>query len=137
VHIHRIGRTGRAGGKGIACSLFTERESAKIARIEEMRGSKVVPEALPQVNYLDKPTFKPPMACLQIDGGKKQKIRPGDIVGALTGADGIAGTDVGKIHVFDNTAYVAVRNDVVADALRKLSEGQLKGRNFRVRRIRG
>jgi len=137
VHIHRIGRTGRAGGKGIACSLYTERESAKIARIEEMRGNKIVPEALPQVNYLDKPTFKPPMACLQIDGGKKQKIRPGDIVGALTGADGIAGTDVGKIHVFDNTAYVAVRNDVATDALRKLSEGQLKGRNFRVRRIRG
>ncbi|HEY9135198.1 MAG TPA: DbpA RNA binding domain-containing protein, partial [Pseudomonadales bacterium] len=82
------------------------------------------------------PIFKPPMATLQIDGGKKQKIRPGDILGALTADKGIAGKQVGKIHLFDNCAYVAVSRGETQVALKKLTEGQLKGRSFRVRHIR-
>ncbi len=75
------------------------------------------------------------MATLQIDGGKKQKVRPGDILGALTGENGIAGKPVGKIHIFDNWAYVAISRDATKPALKKLGEGKLKGRSFRVRRI--
>ena len=75
------------------------------------------------------------MATLLIDGGKKQKVRAGDILGALTGENGIAGTEVGKIDIFDNHAYVAVRRDVAKAALAKLTEDKLKGRNFRVRRL--
>jgi len=75
------------------------------------------------------------MATLQIGGGKKQKLRPGDILGALTGQNGIAGKQVGKIHILDNWAYVAVSRDVVKIALKKLGEGKLKGRSFRVRLI--
>ncbi len=67
------------------------------------------------------------------DGGKKQKLRPGDILGALTGENGIAGKQVGKIHILDNWAYVAVNRDVAKVALKKLSEGKLKGRSFRAR----
>jgi ATP-independent RNA helicase DbpA len=77
------------------------------------------------------------MVTLQIDGGKKQKVRSGDILGALTGKNGIAGKQVGKIHIFDNWAYVAVSRDAAQMALTKLGEGKLKGRSFRVRRIRG
>jgi ATP-independent RNA helicase DbpA len=77
------------------------------------------------------------MATLQIDGGKKQKVRPGDILGALTGDNGIAGKQVGKIQIFDNSAYVAVSRDAIKAALKKLGEGKLKGRSFRVRHIRG
>ena len=77
------------------------------------------------------------MATLQIDGGKKQKVRPGDILGALTGKNGIEGKDVGKIHIFDNMAYVAVKRDIASEALKKIEHGKLKGRSFRVRRIRG
>jgi len=72
---------------------------------------------------------------LQIDGGKKQKLRPGDILGALTGKNGISAKQVGKIQLFSNKAYVAVSYDVADDALNKLTEGKLKGRSFRVRRI--
>ena len=79
--------------------------------------------------------MKPEMMTLQIDGGKKQKLRPGDILGALTGKDGIAGKQVGKIDVFDNTAYVAVHRDAIKPALRKLTNGQMKGRQFRARRL--
>ena len=79
--------------------------------------------------------MQPPMATLQIGGGKKQKVRPGDILGALTGENGIAGKQVGKIQIFDNWAYVAISRDVVKVALRKLTEGKLKGRSFRVRQM--
>ena len=75
------------------------------------------------------------MATLQIDGGKKQKVRPGDILGALTGDNGITGEQVGKINIYDNWAYVAVSRDAAQTALKKLGQGKLKGRSFRVRQI--
>ncbi len=136
VYIHRIGRTGRAGKKGLACSLYSEKESYKIAILEEYLEQAIQPEPLPPFSTLEKPAWKPPMATLQIDGGKKQKVRPGDILGALTGNNGIAGKQVGKIDLFDNCAYVAVERGAAKPALKKLGEGKLKGRSFRVRRIR-
>ena len=135
VHIHRIGRTGRAGSKGMACTLYSATEAYKVARLEEYLEQSIDPEPLPPFSLLEKPTYRPPMTSLQIDGGKKQKVRPGDILGALTGKNGIAGKQVGKIHIFDNHAYVAVSRDAARPALRKLSEGKLKGRSFRVRRL--
>ncbi|MDE1464279.1 ATP-dependent RNA helicase DbpA [Spartinivicinus poritis] len=137
VHVHRIGRTGRAGSKGIACTLYSDNESYKIASLEDYLNHVITPEPLPSFSLLDKPGYKPPMATLQIDGGKKQKVRPGDILGALTGSNGIAGKQVGKIHIFDYCAYVAVNREACKPALKKLSEGKLKGRSFRVRQIRG
>lgn len=137
VHVHRIGRTGRAGSKGLACTLFSEKEKYKIERLEEYLECKIESEPLPPFSLLEKPGYKPPMVTLQIDGGKKQKVRPGDILGALTGKDGIAGKQVGKIQVFDQFAYVAVTRDAARPALRKLIDGKLKGRSFRARRISG
>ena len=137
VHIHRIGRTGRAGSKGLALTLFSDKETYKVERLEEYLEQTIEPEQLPPFSLLEKPGYKAPMSTLQIDGGKKQKVRPGDILGALTGKNGIAGKQVGKIHTFDNCSYVAVSCDAARPALRKLSEGKLKGRSFRVRRITG
>lgn len=135
VHTHRIGRTGRAGSRGMACTLYTEKEKFKLAKLEEYLGHSIAAETLPSSNVLREPVDKPPMATLQIDGGKKQKLRPGDILGALTGENGITGKQVGKIQLFPNKAYVAVNLDVVQYALRKIENGKLKGRSFRVRRI--
>ena len=137
VHTHRIGRTGRAGSKGLALTLFSEKEAYKVERLEEYLGQTIEAEKLPPFSLLEKPGYKAPMATLQIDGGRKQKIRPGDILGALTGKNGIAGKQVGKIHIFDNCCYVAVTRDAARPAFKKLSEGKLKGRSFRVRRISG
>jgi ATP-independent RNA helicase DbpA len=81
--------------------------------------------------------MQPAMATLQIDGGKKQKLRPGDILGALTGEQGIPGKQVGKINVADNRTYVAVSREALKPALKKLAEGKLKGRSFRVRLMGG
>ncbi len=135
VHTHRIGRTGRAGCKGMACTIYTEKEKFKLAKLEEYLGHSIAAEPLPSSNVLREPIDKPPMATLQIDGGKKQKVRPGDILGALTGENGITGKQVGKIQLFPNKAYVAVSRDVVEYALRKIENGKIKGRSFRVRRI--
>ncbi|MDP2562720.1 ATP-dependent RNA helicase DbpA [Psychrobium sp. 1_MG-2023] len=136
VHVHRIGRTGRAGGKGKAYSLFAEKEFNKIGRLEEFLNITVEPSPLPDNSVLDQPIQKPKMATLQIDGGKKQKVRAGDILGALTSKGGIAGSDVGKIQLSDNWAYVAVASNVANIALKKISEGKLKGRSFRVRKFK-
>jgi len=137
VHTHRIGRTGRAGSKGLALTLYSEKETYKMERLEEYLGQTIEAEKLPPFSLLEKPGYKAPMSTLQIDGGRKQKVRPGDILGALTGKNGIAGKQVGKIHIFDNCCYVAVTRDAIRPAFRKLSEGKLKGRSFRVRRISG
>ncbi len=135
VHVHRIGRTGRAGNKGFACTIITDKENFKLAKLEDYLQQKIAIEALPSINLLDKAITQPRMATLQIDGGKKQKVRPGDILGALTGKDGIAGKQVGKIQIFPNKSYVAVEREVLQYALRKITHGQLKGRSFRVREI--
>src|SRR5690606_18924193 len=82
VHTHRIGRTGRAGSKGIACTLFSDKERHKLARLEAYLDQPIEPTPLPPRKVLDQPTYKPPMVTLQIDGGKKQKVRAGDILGA-------------------------------------------------------
>jgi ATP-independent RNA helicase DbpA len=117
--------------------LYSEKETYKVERMEEYLGQTIEPEDLPPFKVLEKPVYKALMSTLQIDGGRKQKVRPGDILGALTGKNGIAGKQVGKIHIFDNCAYVAVTRDAARPALKKLAEGKLKGRSFRVRRITG
>lgn len=137
VHTHRIGRTGRAGSKGLAFTLYSRKETYKVEALEKQLSYRIVPSPLPSVSVLNESIYKPPMATLKIDGGKRQKIRPGDIVGALTGEGGIAGNQVGKIHIFDNSAYVAVSRSEVKTALHKIEQGKLKGRSFRVRHIRG
>jgi ATP-independent RNA helicase DbpA len=137
VHLHRIGRTGRAGGKGLACSLYDDKESHRVALLEAGIDPILDSEPLPPVALLERPAMQPAMATLQIDGGKKQKLRPGDILGALTGEQGIPGKQVGKINVADNRTYVAVSREALKPALKKLAEGKLKGRSFRVRLMGG
>lgn len=137
VHVHRIGRTGRAGSSGMAFTLYSEKERWKIDLLEAYLERVIESEALPPGRLLEKRPVKPAMVTLQVDGGKKQKLRPGDILGALTGDSGIPGKQVGKISIFDQHAYVAVSRDAAKAALKKLTEGKLKGRSFRVRRIQG
>ncbi len=137
VHTHRIGRTGRAGAKGIACTLFTEDESYKIEKLQHFSGEKITPIALPARSELSKEPLISTMQTLQIDGGKKQKLRAGDILGALTAKNGITGQQVGKISLFDFKAYVAVEKDVANTALKAITQGKLKGKQFKARLLNG
>lgn len=136
VHVHRIGRTGRAGSKGMAFSLFAEKEMFKVAQIDEYMDIEISPSTLPSDSVLTDTPYESKMATIQIDGGKKQKVRAGDILGALTGGDnGVDGKRVGKIHLFDMRAYVAVEKGVAKQALKKISNGKMKGKTFRARII--
>jgi len=134
VHVHRIGRTGRAGQSGVAVTLFNERERFKLAGVEAQMDMIITDQSLPKARITD--DYRPPMATLQLDVGKKQKIRPGDILGALTRGGELTGDQVGKIRVFDFCAYVAVSRPVARDAVRMLSQGKVKGRSCRVRQLR-
>jgi ATP-independent RNA helicase DbpA len=134
-HVHRVGRTGRAGEQGMAISLFQDKDSHKLVDIEDYQKISIVEAELPNLDPVAD-TYKPKMATLRIDGGKKQKVRPGDILGALTGKGGISGQEVGKINVFEFCAYVAVNKLVAKEALKKLEQGKLKGKTFRVWRVR-
>lgn len=136
VHVHRIGRTGRAGKVGIACSLYSDKEDYKIALLGDYLGKRIEGDKLPSSAVLKQAPSSPAMITLQIDAGKKQKLRPGDILGALTAEGGIAGKQVGKINVFDQTAFVAVYKTAVKPALRQLTERKMKGRQFRARIIK-
>ena len=135
VYVHRIGRTGRAGSKGMALSLFIPSEVKRVIAIEEYLGEK---PALEQVSSLKLPegfSLPVPMVTLCIDGGRKEKVRPGDILGALTAHEAITKEHVGKIDIFDHVSYVAVERSVRKVALRLLGEGKVKGRRFKARAI--
>ncbi|MDP4028076.1 MAG: ATP-dependent RNA helicase DbpA [Gallionella sp.] len=135
VHIHRIGRTGRADENGWALSLCSPSERNRIIGIAKMM--RIEPEwhELGELPGADEAPLVPPMVTLLILGGRKEKIRPGDVLGALTGEAGFTREQVGKITVTDQTTYVAVARNIAHEAVRKLSAGKLKGKTVKVRAL--
>lgn len=134
-HTHRIGRTGRAGQSGHAITLVTSRELPKAQNIEETNGQAVPWHPLKITPSKSKTLHLAPMKTLVIDAGRQDKLRPGDILGALTGDAGLVANDVGKIDVYATRAYVAVNRSLADKALDRLRRGKIKGRNFRVRTL--
>ncbi|MDH5473251.1 MAG: ATP-dependent RNA helicase DbpA [Gammaproteobacteria bacterium] len=135
IHIHRIGRTGRAGNAGMALSLFMASEAAKVNAIAEYQGIPVNIESASSLKSHENFKLIPPMVTLCINGGRKDKIRPGDILGALTSNTGLPGNRIGKIDLFNTQAYVAVEYPIAKQALKILTEGKIKGRKFRIRKL--
>jgi len=135
VYVHRIGRTGRAGKRGIALSLCGERERGKLAQINAYQGSSLKAESLKALRPVAKSIPRPLHVTLSISGGRKVKVRAGDILGALTSEGGIAGSEVGKIDVMDFMSYVAVVRAVANRAEKKLSESKIKGRSCKIKKL--
>ena len=128
-YTHRIGRTGRAGAEGIAITLYDVYETEKA---DEYRSDKR--------NFLQESFLKgssnfqlpPKNITLVIEGGKKDKLRAGDLLGALTGDAGLPGSSIGKIDIYDKQAYVAIASQDIDKALESLKNGKIKGKKFSV-----
>ena len=136
VHTHRVGRTGRAGETGLAVSLASMDEMGRVGNIEHAQGRAFewLPLAALQAAE-DAPPPLPPMVTLQILGGRKEKIRAGDVLGALTKDLGLDGAQIGKISINEFSTYVAVAREIAPQALRGLSAGKVKGRSVKVRQL--
>ena len=136
LHIHRIGRTGRADAKGLALSLASLDEMGSVGKIELVQGAEVKWYPLAELTPAPGGRLLPPMVTLQIVGGRKEKIRAGDVLGALTGEAGFAASQIGKINVNEFSTYVAVDRQIAERALERLSAGKVKGKKVKVRFVR-
>lgn len=133
IHVHRIGRTGRAGKKGLAISLYRNTEERKISEIESYMNVTVKRTNLADKNIERKSKLLPEMKTLKISGGKKNKLRAGDILGALTKQIGIEGKYIGKINIFDFHSFVAIHKNHAERAERELSASKIKNRTFKIK----
>ncbi|QXH56178.1 ATP-dependent RNA helicase DbpA [Pseudomonas maumuensis] len=133
IHVHRVGRTGRAGEKGVAISLVAPAEGHRAQAIEDLQNKPLRWEQLDNLKSKGGEPLLPPMTTLCIGAGRKDKLRPGDILGALTGDAGLPGKQVGKIAIFDFVAFVAVERAVAKQAMQRLNSGKIKGRALKVR----
>lgn len=133
VYVHRIGRTARAGKKGVAVSLVEQREEWRLQDIEILLPATTLQRCeIPDAKRSADPLL-PVMTTIQINGGRKNKLRPGDLLGALTAEGGVPGEVVGSIDLFDTYSYIAVRNAQVKEALWQLANRPIKGRRYRAR----
>jgi ATP-independent RNA helicase DbpA len=132
-HTHRIGRTGRVDAEGWALSLASLDEMGRVGQIEHQHGFVAQWAPLASLTPASNTPLRPPMATLQILGGRKEKIRAGDVLGALTKDMGFASADIGKISVNEFSTYVAVASAIAPAALHKLNAGKVKGRSVKVR----
>ncbi len=135
VHIHRIGRTGRADQNGWALTLCGPSDRQRIITIAKMMHIEPEWHELAELKDEDEAPLVPAMVTLQILGGRKEKIRAGDVLGALTGDAGYTREQVGKINVTEFNTYVAVVRDIAREAVRKLSAGKVKGKTVKVRAL--
>jgi ATP-independent RNA helicase DbpA len=135
IYLHRVGRTGRAGSGGLALSLCSPSEMPRALRIEAQQGSRLQWRKLGPIDVKSPDALLAPMTTLRIDGGRGDKLRPGDILGALTGDAGLPADAIGKIDVFATRAYVAIARDLAGKALSRLRAGKIKGRSFRIERV--
>ena len=133
VHIHRIGRTGRAGETGLALNLASMNEMGNVGKIEVLQKKETVWSPLAELTPTGKGPLIPPMVTLHIQGGRKEKIRPGDVLGALTADLGYTREQVGKINVNEWSTYVAVDRAIAEQVASRLNAGRVKGKSVKVR----
>ena len=133
VHVHRIGRTGRAGESGLALNLASLNEMGYVGKIEQLQGRESDWHPLNELTPASNQPLVPAMATIHIQGGRKEKIRPGDVLGALTADLGYTREQVGKINVNEWSTYVAVDRAIAQQVASRLNDGKIKGKSVKVR----
>jgi len=134
-HIHRIGRTARAGADGTAITLVSEEEEHFLRKIEVLQDSDIELKGAQGLRFHKNRITLPEFSCISLSAGKKEKLRPGDLVGALTKDAGIPGDDVGKIAVQNSKSFVAVKTRSVKRAMTLFRDGKIKGKRVRARKL--
>ena len=154
-YVHRIGRTGRAGNKGTAISLVTMADFNDLYDIEDYVEYKIPRQENPTIeevatgkkifesNSKAKPVLKvdksqelnKEITRLRINAGKKTKMRPGDILGALSSIDGVSGLDIGVIDVQDTCSYVEILGDKGNLVMDELQHTKIKGKIHSVKKV--
>src|SRR5690554_2704000 len=135
VYVHRVGRTGRAGKSGLALALAGQKETYRVAAIESQLNSDIPLFDVSVLKPNTRTISKPPMLTLCLPAGRRDKIRPGDILGALTSKGGIDGKEVGKIDVLNTLTYVAVTRKAADTALNHLQHNKIKNKIVKVRKV--
>jgi ATP-independent RNA helicase DbpA len=133
VHIHRIGRTGRGDAEGWALNLASMDEMGRVGNIELLQGRESTWQKLDELTPASNEPLLAPMVTIQLLGGRKEKLRPGDLLGALTGEAGFAGSQIGKINVTDFHTYVAVERSIAGQAVAALNTVKVKGKKTKAR----
>lgn len=134
-HVHRIGRTGRAGKAGLAVSLMAAQDEIFVARIEEHFNQSIPSKGAQSLRFHANRIVPPAFNMVIIKGGKKEKLRPGDILGALTQDAQVPNEDIGKIKITATTSYVAIKQRSIKRTLAFFRDGKIKGKRLRARKI--
>lgn len=130
-HIHRIGRTGRQGAEGHAITFVSKDELFRKKRIEEVLGNEFELLSAPPV-FQGRQNLKPPMQTITIRGGKKDKLRAGDILGSLTKNMGLTIEQVGKITIHDFVSFVAVDRKIAQQLAQRWQQETIKGKRRKI-----
>ena len=134
-HIHRIGRTGRAGKAGLAVNLMDPQEEIFMARIEEEFDTRIPSKGAQALRFHANRILSPAFNMIVVKGGKKEKLRPGDVLGALTQDAKVPNEDIGKIKITATSSYVAVKQSSVKRTLTFFRDGKIKGKRLRAKKI--
>ena len=130
IHTHRIGRTARAGKGGVATTFVLPNESKNSLEIKE-HFPDIIFEDEKEIVFDNSFEIDSTFRSIFINGGKKQKLRKGDILGALTAGIGLAKEDIGTIDLFDFCSYVAIKKEKLPFVLEKLQNTKIKGKFYR------
>ena len=132
LYVHRIGRTGRAGQEGLALSLYTHPERGMLRVIADYLKTDCLINDINELGKLKPFILRSFMSTVYISGGRKDNIRTGDILGALTKEAGLKAEEVGKIHILEVNSYVAITHDKIDHVIECLNRAKIKGKKFKV-----